>query len=102
MKKEQVKLVFLVILLEVHFFICIKPGWLYFASYLAGDLKRLKELVIDAKRENIRVVPHLVSSMLERNVFLYGAIDLKEGSVEERVNELTNIQNARVQHANKK
>ena len=44
----------------------------------------------------------LVNSMLERNLFLYGAIDLKEGSVEERVNELNDIQNARVQHANKK
>ncbi|KAK9074661.1 hypothetical protein SSX86_007259 [Deinandra increscens subsp. villosa] len=66
------------------------------------ELKRLKELVIDAKKENIRGVPLLVSSMLERNLFLYGAIDLKEGSVEERVNELTDIQNARIQHANKK
>ncbi|KVI01337.1 Small nuclear RNA activating complex (SNAPc), subunit SNAP43 [Cynara cardunculus var. scolymus] len=52
--------------------------------------------------EKIGIVHTLVNSMLERNLFLYGAIDLKEGSVEERVNELTDIQNARVQHANKK
>ncbi|KAI3712493.1 hypothetical protein L1987_71050 [Smallanthus sonchifolius] len=74
-----------------------------FRIYLCTrEMKRLKELVIDAKKENIGVVPILVSSMLERNLFLYGAIDLKEGSVEERVNELTDIQNARIQHANKK
>lgn len=65
-------------------------------------MKRLKELVIDARKYNIGIVPLIVNSMLERKVFLYGAIDLKEGSVEERVNELTDLQNARVQHANKK
>ncbi|KAL8243988.1 hypothetical protein R6Q59_010246 [Mikania micrantha] len=74
-----------------------------FRIYLCiREMKRLKELVIDAKKENIVVVPLLVSSMLERNLFLYGATDLKEGCVDERVNEITNIQNARVQHANKK
>ncbi|KAJ0441477.1 putative small nuclear RNA activating complex (SNAPc), subunit SNAP43 [Helianthus annuus] len=66
------------------------------------EMKRLEELVIDAKVENVAVVPHLVNSMLERNLFLYGAIDLKEGSVEERVNELIEVQNARIHHANKK
>ncbi|KAJ9551034.1 hypothetical protein OSB04_015079 [Centaurea solstitialis] len=74
-----------------------------FKIYLCTrEIKRLKELVIDAKKEKIGIVHSLVNSMLERNLFLYGAIDLKEGSVEERVNELTDIQNARVQHANKK
>ncbi|XP_024960673.1 uncharacterized protein LOC112501213 [Cynara cardunculus var. scolymus] len=74
-----------------------------FKIYLCTrEIKRLKELVIDAKKEKIGIVHTLVNSMLERNLFLYGAIDLKEGSVEERVNELTDIQNARVQHANKK
>lgn len=65
-------------------------------------MKRLKELVIDARKYDIGVVPLIVNRMLERNFFLYGAIDLKEGSVEERVNELTYLQNARVEHANKK
>nr|GEU82323.1 hypothetical protein [Tanacetum cinerariifolium] len=66
------------------------------------QLKRLKELVIDAKKENVGVVPVLVNTMLDRNVFLFGAVDLKEGSAEERVNELIDVQNARVQHANKR
>ncbi|KAJ0798588.1 putative small nuclear RNA activating complex (SNAPc), subunit SNAP43 [Helianthus annuus] len=64
-------------------------------AHCIGEMKRLKELVIDAKNENIGVVPLLVNNMLERNLFLYGAVDLKEGSVEERVNELIQVQNAR-------
>ncbi|KAL7593843.1 uncharacterized protein LOC111877809 [Lactuca sativa] len=74
-----------------------------FRIYLcAREIKRLKELVVDAKKEKIEIVSILVKSMLERDLFLYGATDLKQGSVEERVNELTNLQDARVQHANKK
>ncbi|CAI9293389.1 unnamed protein product [Lactuca saligna] len=74
-----------------------------FRIYLcAREIKRLKELVVDAKKENIEIVSILVKNMLERDLFLYGATDLKQGSVEERVNELTNLQDARVQHANKK
>nr|GEY94616.1 hypothetical protein [Tanacetum cinerariifolium] len=66
------------------------------------QLKRLKELVIDAKKENVGVVPALVKTMLDRNLFLFGAVDLKEGSAKERANELIDVQNARVQHANKR
>ncbi|XP_076908431.1 uncharacterized protein LOC143565315 [Bidens hawaiensis] len=74
-----------------------------FKIYLClREMKRLKELVIDAKKESISVVPVLVNSMVERNLFLYGAIDLKEDSVEDRVNELTYMQNARIEHANKR
>nr|GMC58652.1 uncharacterized protein LOC109178768 [Ipomoea batatas] len=40
--------------------------------------------------------------MLERNMFLFGFVDINEGSTTERVNELTEIQNARVQTAYEK
>ncbi|XP_076927373.1 uncharacterized protein LOC143590910 [Bidens hawaiensis] len=74
-----------------------------FKIYLClREMKRLKELVIDAKNENISVVPVLVNSMVERNLFLFGAIDLKEDSVDDRVNELKCMQNARIEHANKR
>lgn len=74
-----------------------------FRIYLSPwQLKRLKELVIDAKKENVGVVSVLVNAMLDQNLFLFGAVDLKEGSAEERVNELIDVQNARVQHANKR
>lgn len=39
--------------------------------------------------------------MLEKNMFLFGFVDLNDGSVTERVNEVTDMQNARVQVAYK-
>lgn len=73
-----------------------------FLPILTGELKRLKNLVIDAKRKDIKVVSALVKSMLERNMILFGFVDIHEGSVAERVNELTDIQKAQVQVAHKK
>nr|GMC46544.1 uncharacterized protein LOC109184283 [Ipomoea batatas] len=64
-----------------------------------GELKRLQNLVADAKANNINVVCALVKRMLDRNMFLFGFVDINEGSATERVNELTEIQNARVQTA---
>ncbi|KAL2500683.1 Small nuclear RNA activating complex (SNAPc) [Forsythia ovata] len=73
-----------------------------FKIYLSlGDLKRLKNLVVDTKTRDIKVVSTLVKRMLERNVFLFGSVDANEGSATERINELTEIQNARVQAAYK-
>nr|GLL16827.1 uncharacterized protein LOC109184283 [Ipomoea trifida] len=68
-------------------------------AYSVGELKRLQNLVADAKANNINVVCALVKRMLDRNMFLFGFVDINEGSATERVNELTEIQNARVQTA---
>ncbi|XP_065851354.1 uncharacterized protein [Euphorbia lathyris] len=74
-----------------------------FKIYLSlGELKKLKILVVEAKEQGIKVVPTLVNRMLEKNMFLFGVVDLNEGSVTETVNQLTEVQNARVQQANKK
>ncbi|PWA98979.1 small nuclear RNA activating complex (SNAPc), subunit SNAP43 protein [Artemisia annua] len=56
-----------------------------FRIYLSiSELKRLKELVADAKKENIEVVYCFVNHMIHRNLFLYGASEFKqEGSIEE-------------------
>jgi len=48
------------------------------------------------------VVPALVKRMLERNVFLFGSVDLIEGCVAETVNQLQQLQNARIQVAYEK
>ncbi|CAK8571473.1 unnamed protein product [Lathyrus sativus] len=40
--------------------------------------------------------------MLERNTFLFGAVDLVESSATETVNQLQNLQKARIQVAYKK
>ncbi|KAL6974138.1 hypothetical protein U1Q18_028322 [Sarracenia purpurea var. burkii] len=74
-----------------------------FKIYLSvGELKSLRRLVVDAKEKSIKVVSALVKKMLESNLFLFGAVDINDGSVTERVNELTDIQNARIQVAYKK
>ncbi|OUZ99853.1 Small nuclear RNA activating complex (SNAPc) [Macleaya cordata] len=71
-----------------------------FRIYLSlGELQRLKHLVVDAKEEKIMVVPALVKRMLDKNVFLFGFVDINEGSVSERVKEINNLQNARMQVA---
>lgn len=68
--------------------------------YFAGELRQLRELVIDAKNMGVKVVAALLKSMLERNMFLFGSVGVNEGSA--TFNELTDVQNARVQTAYKK
>jgi snRNA-activating protein complex subunit 1 len=67
-----------------------------------GELKNLRILVVDAKANDIRLVSTLVKRMLERNMFLLGVVDLKESSVTETVNQLEQVQNARIQVAYEK
>ncbi|XP_047332259.1 uncharacterized protein LOC124935871 [Impatiens glandulifera] len=78
----------------------IQPFKPPFKAYLSvGELTSLRHLVVDARNMNIRVVSTLVKAMLEKNIFLLGAVDLREAAVKERVDELTDIQNARIQSA---
>ncbi|XP_028090111.1 uncharacterized protein LOC114290386 isoform X3 [Camellia sinensis] len=87
----------------LHCLYDVQPFKPPFKIYLSiGELKRLKNLLVDAKGNNIKVVSALVKRMLERNVFLFGFLDINEGSVTERINELTDIQNARIQVSHKK
>ncbi|XP_052308379.1 uncharacterized protein LOC18097717 isoform X2 [Populus trichocarpa] len=71
-------------------------------AHTIGELKKLKTLVINAKEHGIKGVPALVKRMLEKNMFLFGFVDLHEGSVSETGNQLTELQDARVQVAYKK
>jgi len=70
--------------------------------FRTGELKKLRILVADAKANDIKVVPALVKRMLERNAFLFGSVDLIEGCVAETVNQLQQLQNARIQVAYEK
>lgn len=67
-----------------------------------GELKNLSILVIDAKANDIVVVPALVKRMLERNTFLFGAVDLAESSVTETVKQLQQLEKAYIQVAYEK
>ncbi|CAN6679316.1 unnamed protein product [Malus baccata var. baccata] len=63
------------------------------------ELKKLRKLGIDAKENNIKVISSSIRKMLEANIFLFGFIDAHEDSFAEKVNQLTQLQNARLQVA---
>uniref|UniRef100_A0A2P2KM28 Uncharacterized protein n=1 Tax=Rhizophora mucronata TaxID=61149 RepID=A0A2P2KM28_RHIMU len=64
-----------------------------------GELKKLRHLVVEAKEHSIKVVPTLVKRMLEKNVFLFGFVDLNEDSVGDTVNHLSELYNSGVKLA---
>ncbi|GMY36794.1 Small nuclear RNA activating complex (SNAPc) subunit SNAP43 protein [Fagus crenata] len=71
-----------------------------FKIYLSlGELKKITNLVVEAKEKGINVVSALVKRMLEKNMFLFGFVDINEDSVTKTVNQLTELQNARIQVA---
>ncbi|KAJ8753270.1 hypothetical protein K2173_017891 [Erythroxylum novogranatense] len=74
-----------------------------FKVYLSlGELKKMKSIVVEAKEPGVKAVPVLVQRMLEKNMFLFGAVDLNESSMCETVNQLKELQNTRVRVANEK
>ncbi|KAK1353778.1 Small nuclear RNA activating complex (SNAPc), subunit SNAP43 [Heracleum sosnowskyi] len=77
-----------------------KPSFRIYISL--GELGRLRKLVVDSKKEKVNVAPALVNRMLERNMFLFGAVDLKEGSVTEKMKELRAKEDATIRIAQKK
>lgn len=72
-----------------------------FKIYLSlEEMKQLKKLLVDAKEKGIKVASAVVKRMLEENMFLFGFVDINEGT--ERVNQLTHTQNTQIQFAYKK
>lgn len=69
----------------------------YLHSYLTGELRKLTELLVDAKEKGVKVVSAVVKRMLDKNMFLFGCLEINEGSATETVNQLTELQNARIQ-----
>ncbi|XP_026461072.1 uncharacterized protein LOC113362793 [Papaver somniferum] len=71
-----------------------------FRIYLSlGELQSLKCLVVEAKKQEILVVPALVKKMLDKNTFLFGFVDINESSVNDRLNAINDLQNTRMQVA---
>ncbi|XP_015158936.1 uncharacterized protein [Solanum tuberosum] len=67
-----------------------------------GELKNLRNVVAEAKAKDVKVVPAVVKRMLDRNMFLFGFVDVNESSAAERLDELSEVQNASIQIACKK
>lgn len=71
-----------------------------FKIYLSlGELKGLKNLVVEAKEENIRVVPALVKRILEKNICLFGAVEPNHNNVTERISRIMKLQDAHMKVA---
>ncbi|XP_060172039.1 uncharacterized protein LOC132603138 isoform X2 [Lycium barbarum] len=77
-----------------------KPPFKIYISL--GELKNLRNLVVEAKAKDVKVVPALAKRMLDRNMFLFGFVDVNEASAAERLDELTEVQNASIRIACKK
>ncbi|PHU10414.1 hypothetical protein BC332_22274 [Capsicum chinense] len=67
-----------------------------------GELKNLRNVVAEAKAREVKVVSAVVKRMLDKNMFLFGFVDVNESSAAERLDELTGVQNASIQIACKK
>ncbi|KAL6622559.1 hypothetical protein ACP70R_032438 [Stipagrostis hirtigluma subsp. patula] len=71
-----------------------------FKIYLSlEECKQLKEFVVVAKQNGVRLVPALVKRMLDKGMFLFGFINLLRDDGEKQVEELTAFQNKRVKFA---
>lgn len=67
-----------------------------------GEMKRLKDLVIDAKQNGVEVAAALVKLMLEKNSFLFGSVNIADDSAAKSVEEITKTNEERVQSAQEK
>ncbi|KAJ3674382.1 hypothetical protein LUZ60_004998 [Juncus effusus] len=78
----------------------IQPFKPSFKIYLSlGDLTKLKDLVIEAKKNNVKTVPSLVKKMLNKNIFLFGFVDMINWPARQKLDEITKQQNRRVEIA---
>ncbi|KAM3290010.1 hypothetical protein P3S67_018299 [Capsicum chacoense] len=77
-----------------------KPPFKIYISL--GELKNLRNVVAEAKTKDVKVVSAVVKRMLDKNMFLFGFVDVNESSAAERLDNLTGVQNASIQIACKK
>ncbi|KMZ74062.1 Small nuclear RNA activating complex (SNAPc), subunit SNAP43protein [Zostera marina] len=81
----------------------IQPFKPFFKIYMSvGEMKRLKDLVIDAKQNGVEVAAALVKLMLEKNSFLFGSVNIADDSAAKSVEEITKTNEERVQSAQEK
>ncbi|KAK9699886.1 hypothetical protein RND81_08G201900 [Saponaria officinalis] len=69
-----------------------KPPYKIYLSL--GGLQGLRALVTVANEMGIRAVSAIIKRMLEKDVFLFGYVDINDYSDKERIKELVNVQNA--------
>lgn len=71
-----------------------------FKIYLSlEECRQLKDIVVMAKQNGLQLVPALVKRMLDKDMFLFGYMNLIDDNGDKQVEELTALQNKRVKFA---
>jgi snRNA-activating protein complex subunit 1 len=63
------------------------------------ECRQLKDIVVMAKQNGLQLVPALVKRMLDKDMFLFGYMNLIDDNGDKQVEELTALQNKRVKFA---
>ncbi|KFK29952.1 hypothetical protein AALP_AA7G199100 [Arabis alpina] len=66
------------------------------------ELEKLRDVIVEVKDKGVEIAVVVAKQMLDKNVFIFGAVDLNEASATETINQLTELQNARVRFAYEK
>ncbi|KAJ4772455.1 hypothetical protein LUZ62_056712 [Rhynchospora pubera] len=74
-----------------------KPGFKIYLSL--GELRKLRNLVGEAKQKKLGSVVAIVKRMQEKNMFLFGFVDILGNTTQQRVDEMTMQQQQRVEVA---
>ncbi|ESQ39571.1 hypothetical protein EUTSA_v10000991mg [Eutrema salsugineum] len=73
-----------------------------YGSHLAEELGKLRDLIVEAKDKGVEIATAVAKQLLDKNVFIYGAVEVDEASVTEKLNQSTELQNALVRCAYEK
>ncbi|CAE6074883.1 unnamed protein product [Arabidopsis arenosa] len=66
-------------------------------SHLADELGKFRDLVVESKDKGVEIVAAVAKQMLDKHMFIFGAVE--ETSATMKLNQLTELQNARVRFA---
>ncbi|KAL1199273.1 hypothetical protein V5N11_017138 [Cardamine amara subsp. amara] len=78
----------------------IQPFKPKFRIYISlQEFGKFRDLVVEAKDKGVEIAAAVAKQMIDKNVFIFGAVDFNEASVNKELNQLTELQNARVRFA---
>ncbi|XP_056865952.1 uncharacterized protein LOC108851983 isoform X2 [Raphanus sativus] len=81
----------------------IQPFKPKFRIYISlQELEKLRDLIVEAKDRGVEMANAVAKQMLDRNMFIFGAVDFDEASTTEKLHQSTELQNALVRCAYRK
>ncbi|ESQ45163.1 hypothetical protein EUTSA_v10010555mg [Eutrema salsugineum] len=66
------------------------------------ELGKFRDLIVEAKDKGVEIATAVAKQMFDKNVFIYGAVEVDEASATEKLNQSTELQNALVRCAYEK